>query len=105
MISTERLKENQLPPPFQFRWTEQERMTTFTHFLGQLVIRTPSTAYYKWGLTVAYQPTQRFSFRDISPAHIRVFFGEKLEIGLILEHHLLGLRLHQPLVWARRIKL
>ena len=83
---------------------ERVRTTTIVRLLGRLVAYLPEheRAYYAWLLTLTYQPAQYLSVHQFCPPHLRVRLGGRLEIGLVLKHWLLGLRLGQPLVWVRR---
>ena len=83
---------------------ERARTATVVRLLGRLVAYLPERerAFYAWLLTVSYQPAQYLSVRQFSPPHVRLRLGGRLEIGLVLNHWLLGLRLGQPLVWVRR---
>jgi hypothetical protein len=91
-----------------FLWmrTKRERMTRFVYLLGKLIAYLPHDrrAYYAWLLILSYRPAQQISARQFSPPHLRVILFSRWELGLILGHWGLGLRLGQPLVWFRRLQ-
>ena len=90
---------------FVWHRMDHERMTTFVYLLGKLVAYLPSNqrCYYNWLLIITYRPSQHISARQFSPAHLRLVVGARWELGFILDNWLLGLRLHQPLVWVKRL--
>jgi hypothetical protein len=51
-----------------------------------------------------YRRGQRLSVHQIAPPHLRLVLFSRWEFGLILGHWLLGLKLGQPLVWAKRFQ-
>ena|GEM_PF-1926831 len=93
-------------PVFQLKDFEVDRMTKITRLFGRLIAYLPQSrrAYYAWALTFAYRPTQHISVYQLSPAHVRITFFARWEIGAITQHGWLGLRLGQPLIWFRRLR-
>ena len=91
-----------------FLWhrVDRERMTTFVYLLGKLVAYLPSSqrCYYNWFLIITYRPSQHISARQFSPAHVRLVLCSRWEFGFIVDSWILGLRLHQPLVWVKRLR-
>ncbi len=90
--------------PYLFGRVERVRTATTVRLGGRLIAYLPERerAYYAWLLTLVYQPAQHLSVHQFTPSHLRIRLGGRLEVGLVLKHWLLGIRLGQPLVWVRR---
>jgi len=90
--------------PYRLMEVERRRMTTLVRLIGRLVAYVPHNqrAYYSWLVVVGYRPAQYLSVHQYSPSHLKVLLFGRYELGVVLKDWLLGWRLGQPLVWARR---
>ena len=92
--------------PFVWLRRDMERSTHSMRLFGRLVAYLPHNhrAYYNWGLIVSYRPSQQLSIHQLAPAQLRVVLLARWEVGIILGHWLLGIRLKQPLAWFKRVQ-
>jgi len=93
--------------PFIAQQISEERMTKIVRLFGRLVAYAPRTqrAYYRWAFIMTFRPQQHISHTQFSPAHMRLIFFSRWEIGLILGSWFLGLKLGQPLAWVKRLQM
>ncbi|MBC7235975.1 MAG: hypothetical protein H5T69_09045 [Chloroflexi bacterium] len=82
---------------------ERSEMGAVVRLLGKLVAYLPNEkrSYYQWAVVLSYRQGQELSAYQIVPPHLRIILFSRWEIGLILRHWALGIRLGQPLFWCR----
>ena len=91
---------------FVMQRSEKKRQTTFVYLFGKLMAYMPHShrAIYSWLLILSYRPAQYFTASQFSPPHLRIVVSSKWELGLVLGHWGLGLKLGQPLLWFKRLR-
>jgi len=86
--------------------SEKKRQTTFYYLFGKLVAYMPHNrrSLYSWLMVLSYRSGQRLTATQYSPPHLRVVLLSKWELGLVLGHWGIGLKLGQPLLWLKRLQ-
>ena len=93
-------------PPFIWTRVQRKPPTTIVRLFGRLTAYLPHAGrpHYTWAVVVSYTPGKEVSTYELRPPLLQVKLFSRWELGLVLGHWLLGLRLRQPLVWMRRLR-